>query len=167
MRTLVSPKSFAQYIFISRIWILQCESKSRVGSRLFLLFLLLLDILFIYISNVTPFSSFPSRNPLTHPLPPAFMRVFAHPPTHSYLPALAFLYIGASIEPSQDQRLLLPLMSDKAIPCYISSWSHGSLHVCSLVGGLVLGSSGQWSSWLILLFFLWGCKLLQLLQSFL
>ena len=33
-------------------------------------------------------------------------------------------------------------MPDKAILCYIFSWSHGSLHVYSLVGGLVLGSSG-------------------------
>ena len=34
-----------------------------------------------------------------------------------------------------------------------------------LVGGLVPGISGG-SAWLILLFFLWGCKPLQLLQSF-
>ena len=33
-------------------------------------------------------------------------------------------------------------MSHKAILCYICSWSHGSLHVYSLVGGLVPGSSG-------------------------
>ena len=33
------------------------------------------------------------------------------------------------------------------------------------VGGLVPGSSGV-SGWLILLLFLWGCKQLQLLQSF-
>ena len=36
----------------------------------------------------------------------------------------------------------LPLMSDEAILCYICSWSHGSLHVYSLVGDLVPGSSG-------------------------
>ena len=43
-------------------------------------------------------------------------------------------------------------MSEKAILCYIYSWSHGSLHVYSLVGGLVPGRS--WGSgWLILLFF--------------
>jgi hypothetical protein len=34
------------------------------------------------------------------------------------------------------------LMTLKAILCYIYSWSHESLHVYSLVGGLVLGSSG-------------------------
>jgi hypothetical protein len=69
------------------------------------------------------------------------------------------------IKPSQDQGSLLPLISDKAILCYMCCWSHGSLHVYSLVCGLVPGDSGG-SDWLILLFFLWGCKLLQLLQSF-
>jgi hypothetical protein len=34
-----------------------------------------------------------------------------------------------SIEPSQDQGPLLPLMTDKAILCYICGWSHRSLHV--------------------------------------
>ena len=38
-------------------------------------------------------------------------------------------------------------MSEKAILCYIYSWSHGSLHVYSLVGGLVPGSSG--GIWLV------------------
>ena len=42
-------------------------------------------------------------------------------------------------------------MEDKAILCYISSWSHGALHVYPLIGGVVPGSSG----WLILLFILW------------
>jgi hypothetical protein len=36
----------------------------------------------------------------------------------------------------------------------------------SLVGGLVPGSFGERSGWFILLFFLWGCKPLRLLQSF-
>jgi hypothetical protein len=48
---------------------------------------------------------------------------------------------------------------------YICGWCHGSLHVYSLVGGLVPESSGGYG-WFILLFFLWGCKHLQLLQSF-
>ena len=33
-------------------------------------------------------------------------------------------------------------MPDKAILCYICSWSHGSLNVYFLVGGLVPGSYG-------------------------
>jgi hypothetical protein len=83
------------------------------------------------------------------------------PPSHSSFSALAFPYTGG-IEPSWDKGPLLPLMSYKAILCYIYGWSHGSLHVYSLFSGLDLGRSG----WLILLFFLWGCKPLQLLQSF-
>ena len=56
---------------------------------------LFLDIFFIYISNVIPFP----RNigsPLPYSPPPASMRVFPHPPTHSHLPTLASPYIGAS-----------------------------------------------------------------------
>ena len=49
------------------------------------------------------------------------------------------------------------LMPNKAILCYICNWNHGSLHVYSLVGGLVPGSSSEYG-WLILLFFLWGCN---------
>jgi hypothetical protein len=33
-------------------------------------------------------------------------------------------------------------MTNKAILCYICSWSYGSHHVCSFVGGVVPGSSG-------------------------
>jgi hypothetical protein len=67
---------------------------------------------------------------------------------------------------SQDQRPFFALMPDKAILWYICSWNQKSLHVYSVVDGLVPGSS-EGSGWLILLFFLWGCKPLQLLQSFL
>jgi hypothetical protein len=47
------------------------------------------------------------------------------------------------------------LMTNKAILCYICSWSHGSLQVCSLVGGVVPKSS-EGTSWFILLFLLRG-----------
>jgi hypothetical protein len=50
-------------------------------------------------------------------------------------------------------------MPDKAILYYICGWSHGSLHVYSLVGSLVLGSSGG-TGWFILLFLLWGWQTL-------
>ena len=62
------------------------------------------------------------------------------------------LYWGK--EPSQDQEPLLPLMPNRAILCYICSWSHGWLHVYTLVGGLVAERS-RGSGWLML-FFLWG-----------
>jgi hypothetical protein len=58
------------------------------------------------------------------------------------------------------------LKADKAILYYICGWSHGSLHVYSLAGGLVPGSSGS-TGWFILLFLLWGCKTLELLRYFL
>jgi len=38
-------------------------------------------------------------------------------------------------------------MPYKAILCYICNWSHGPLHVYSLVGSLVLGSFG--GVWLV------------------
>ena len=88
-----------------------------------------------------PFPVLPPK-PLLQPPLPASMRVFLHPPTHSCLPTQAFPYTGASIEPSWDQGPRLPLIPNKAILCYICGWSHGSLHVYSLVSGLVPGSSG-------------------------
>jgi hypothetical protein len=57
-------------------------------------------------------------------------------------------------------------MSDNFILCYICGWSHRSLHVYSLVDGLIPGSSVG-TGWFILLFLLWGCKSLQLFRSFL
>ena len=59
------------------------------------------------------------------------------PPPHPGIP----LHWGMKL--SQDQGPLLPLMSNKSILCYICSWSHGTLHLCSLVGGLVPVSSGR------------------------
>jgi len=53
-------------------------------------------------------------------------------------------------------------MSHVVILCYICIWSHGFIHVYSLVGALASGSS-KWSSWLML-FFLWGCNPLQHIQ---
>jgi hypothetical protein len=94
---------------------------------------------------------------------PASTGVHSHPPTHSHLPSLAFPTLGN--EPSQNQWPLLPLRANKATLCYMCSWSHGSLHVYSLVGGLVPGSSGD-TGWFILLFLLWNCKPLQLLGAF-
>ena len=81
-------------------------------------------------------------------------------PTHQLPPHHPGILLYWGIEPPQDQEPLLPLMSDKAILCYISSCSHGALHVYSLVGRLVPGSS-RGSGWLKLLFLLWGCKALQ------
>jgi hypothetical protein len=98
----------------------------------------LLVNLLIYISNVILIPGFP--------FPP-------HPPTHSFLPYHPSIPLLWGIEPPQDQEPLLPLVPDKAVLYYICSWSHGSLHVNSLVGVLVPGSS-EGTGWLIFLFFL-------------
>ena len=102
-----------------------------------------------------PLSRFPSRNPLSHTPSPCFYEG-ALPPTNSCLQTRAFPYTGES-SLHQDQGSLFPLMPNKAIFCCISIWSHVSLYVYSLVGGLVPGSSGV-SVWLMVLFFLWGCR---------
>jgi hypothetical protein len=84
-------------------------------------------------------------NLLSHPPSPCFyegVTPSTHPPTHSELLTLDCptrdIY-RAFIGP----RPLLPLMHDKAILCYICSWSH----VYSFVDGLVPGSSGGSGGW--------------------
>jgi hypothetical protein len=109
-----------------------------------------------------PLSRFLVQNPPL--LPHSCFYEGAPTPTHPILPPRYGIPLHGGIEPSQNQGPLLPLMSNKAILCHKCGQRHGSFHVYSLVGGLVPGSSGD-SGWLILLFFLWGCKPLQLLQS--
>jgi hypothetical protein len=58
------------------------------GIIYFFLFFKTSDIFFIYISNVIPFSGFPSENPLTPP--PAALQL-----THSHFLALTCPYTGA------------------------------------------------------------------------
>ena len=114
-------------------------------------------------------SPFPVPLPQTpYLLPSTYFYEGTHPPIYSLLPYCPSIPLHWGIKSPQDQGPPLPLIPDKAIHCYICSWSHGSLHVYSWVGGLVPGrSGGRGSDWLILLFFLWVCNLLQLLQSFL
>ena len=120
---------------------------------------------FIYLHfNCYPFPGFSTGNPLSYPLYPCFYEG-APPRTHALLPHHPSILLQQGIKSSQDQGPPLPLMLDKTILCDICSWSHGYLHVYSLVGGLVPESSGG-SCWLILLFFLWDCKPRHLLQSF-
>ena len=100
--------------------------------------------------------SFPSTDPLSLPPSHCFYEGVPppHHPTHFCLTALAFLYAGAS-----------RLHRTKGLPshwCQIrqssAKYAAGAMDP-SLVRGLVPGSSGR-SSWLILLFLLWDCKLL-------
>jgi hypothetical protein len=109
-------------------------------------FLFLLIIFFIYISDdifflVTRLQLPYPISPLPHPL--CFYEG-APPPTHPLLPHCSSIPLPWGIKPPQDQGSPLPLMSEKAIPCHICIWSHESLHVYSLVGGLVSWNSG-WS----------------------
>ena len=80
------------------------------------------------------------------------------PPAHYPWPLIP-LHWG--IEPSQDQGPFFPLMSDKAILCYICGWSHGSLHVYSFVHGLVPGSSGGSGWFLVFIISLLTCDKLK------
>jgi hypothetical protein len=83
---------------------------------------------------LSPFFN-PPPNPLSHPSSPYSL-------TQTLLLSCLGIPLHWGIEPSQDQGPLLPLMSNKAILCYICRWSDESNHVYSLVGGLVPGSSG-------------------------
>jgi hypothetical protein len=107
-----------------------CTSAVSILSPFLQLFLLV--IFFIYILNVNPF---PGPSPCLYGGFPLS--------THPLLPPRPEIPLHWAIETSQDQGLLLPLMLKKALLCNICSWSHGSLHVYSLVGGLVSGRSGS------------------------
>jgi len=106
---------------------------------------------FLVMLNVFPF-------PVAPPLTPPCLSEGAPPTTHGLMvPQHPSIPLPWVIKPLQDQGAPLPVMPDKAIFCYTSSWSHGSPHVYSLVSGLVPGSS-RVCGWLILLFFLWVAK---------
>jgi hypothetical protein len=132
----------------------------RHSFGVFFLFFYWIFSLFTF-QMLSPFQVTPQKPPFPS-LSPCFYEGVP-PPTHPLPPPHPGIPLYWGIEPLQDQGPLLPLMPDKAIFCYIHGWSHGSLHVYSMVGGLVPWSSGM-SGWL---FFLWGFKLLQLLGYFL
>ena len=119
----------------------------RMDISCFIVYFLLV-ILFIYIANFIPLPGFPSKNPNLIPLSSCFYEgVPLLLPHHPRIPLLW------KTKTSPNQRPPLSLMPDRVILCYICSWSHELLHVYSVVGGLLLRSSGG-SGWLILLFFL-------------
>jgi hypothetical protein len=121
----------------------------KISLFIFLNFkIFVLIIPFVYIWNDIPLPCYPSTTPLQPTLcllPFASMRVLPNPLHHLFQPYLSSFPLLWGIKPPQDQGPPLPLTADKAILCYICTWSHGSLPVHSLVGGLVPGSSG-WSS---------------------
>ena len=110
-----------------------------------------------------PLAQSPSVNPLSHPPPFASMRVFPHPPSLPLPPPHLGIFLNWGIEPSQEQGPLLPLVTNKAILCYIYGWSH----VYSLVGGLISGRFDLGAFGLVDIILPMGYKPLQLPQSFL
>jgi hypothetical protein len=121
--------------------------------------------IYLHFKCYPPFQFSLHKPPNTSFLPPSSMRVLTHPPIHplpSHLPGIS-LHWG--IEFPQEREPPFPLTPDKSMLCYINNWSHGSLHVYSLFGGLVPGSSRVSGS--CCCSSCGGCKPLQLLQSFL
>jgi hypothetical protein len=104
-------------------------------------FFLFIGYFFIYISNSIPFPNFSLEIPYTIPLS---LRLWGCSPIYLLTPTSLlrhFPILG-------HQAIMGPiafflLMPDKAILCYICSWSNGSFHVYSLVGSLVPGSSEE------------------------
>jgi hypothetical protein len=97
--------------------------------------LFLLDIFFIYISNLIPFPSFPSENPLSPLHLPASMRIVTHPPTSAslpwYSPTLGHqAFTGPRDSPPIDDQqgyLLLHMWLEPWVPpwvlfCWFSPW---------------------------------------------
>jgi hypothetical protein len=126
---------------------LKSKWRKYLKKRLCFLSLFLLDILFIYISNVILFPCFFSlKTHILFPPPLASMRMFTHPPTHSCLHALKFPYTGT-----------LSLHRTESLS---SHWCQQGHFV-----GLVTERSGVGVGvWLVdIVFLLWGCKPLQLL----
>ena len=106
--------------WIEKMWIIYTM---ECYSALFYFSVFLLDIFYIYISNIIPFPGIPSENPIPHPSP-----LLTNPGTPSSLswhsPTLGHqTFIGQTASPLID----VP----QVILCYIFSWRQGSLHVYS------------------------------------
>ena len=106
---------------------------------------------------ISHFQVIPSTNLPSHICPSSFPLSDSSPsPTHTSLPHCSGIPLLMGIKSPWDKGKLLPLLSGKAILCYIFIWSHGSLHVHSLAGDVDFERTG-WSSHPIL-FFQWGCN---------
>ena len=163
---MLKENSAEEYVALVLPWSLDKPIEILIRGYLFIyLFLFLsieflLDILFIYISNVLPFTILPSGNPIPSPLPIS-MKVLPFPttpdspPWHSpTLEHWAFIGPRASplIDAQQDHPVLHIHLEQWITPCVLFGW-----WFCpwKLLG----------SGWTIL-FFLWGCKPFHLLQCF-
>ena len=99
------------------------QTRNRISSSSFAF---LLDIFFIYISNVIPFPSFPSENPL-----PSYLPLFPNPPTPTSWPLLSPIlghrtFTGPRASPPIDDQLGHPLLHMQLepwiLPCAFFGW---------------------------------------------
>jgi hypothetical protein len=115
---------------------------------------------------LSPFPVSPPQVPYPLLPLPASMRVLPHL-TIPLLPQQPSIPLSWVIKHPQEQRAPFAVMPEKAHPLLhiqLEPWvSPPTPSDYSLVGSLVPGRWGGASDWLILLFFLWGCKPLQLL----
>jgi hypothetical protein len=81
------------------------------------------------------------------PLPTFFLYEGAPLLTHPFSPQWSSIPLHWLIKSTEDQVSPLPLIPDRVILCYISSWKPGYFHVYSVVGGLVLESFGGGVGW--------------------
>jgi len=128
----------------SVLWRTSQSSLDLTNTASFPSFFLFFYWIFFYFTfqMLSPFPVSPLEIPYPMPSPLLLWGCFPHPPTHSLLPPCPGIPLNWSIKPSQNQGPLLPLISYKSILYYIRDWSHRSVHVYSLDGGLVPGSSG-------------------------
>jgi hypothetical protein len=120
-----------------------------------------LDIFFIYISNAFPFLGVPFRNHVSHPLPPASMRVLPlHLTTPVFPPWLSptlghWTLSGLRASPPTNVQQDHPLPHLWLEPCVL---------LCVLFGLCSTPQELLGSGWLTLLLPPWSCKPPRLLQ---
>jgi hypothetical protein len=100
-------------------------------------------------SHVVPLPCYPTTNSPSHICPPPPLGLYEGVPplTHTLPPHQSSVPLHWGIKPPKDQRPPLPLLSGKEILCYIWLWSHRSLQVHSLFGGLDSGRIGWSGCW--------------------
>jgi hypothetical protein len=142
-------------------WETKTKANKQKESRLIILCIFLNYFIYLHSKCCTPCSP-PSQTFLPHP-PPLCLWEGASPTTHPPPPH------SSPILGHQVYRIRLTLFhwgqTRQSGLCYTYTRGHVPAHVCSLVGGLVSGSSqGSWLVYTVVL--PRGCHPLQLLHSF-
>ena len=116
---------------------------NQVSLYFFIKYLLYLNFKCFTLSSSSPPET-------SYPIPPC---IFEGAPllTHPLLASCPNIPLHWGIDHPQAKGPLLPLISNKAIFCHICGWSHRSLHVYSLVGGPIPGSSEEFGRLTLLL----------------